>query len=132
MLSQWYQTNGQSWSLCSTRKEYDTQFFQIHKRCGRGYNAFHKTFDRLFAKFVVNLIISPRAWEFQYVTVNQMTNLGISCRTLWECGEVISPLLSGCCFEMSAFAVKGKAIPCFAPPKIIESWLRSIEKANLK
>jgi len=24
---------------------------------------------------------------------------------------------------MSAFAVQGKAIPCFAPPKIIESWL---------
>ena len=34
------------------------------------YSAFHKTFDRRFAKFVVNLI----TWEFQYVTVNQRVN----------------------------------------------------------
>ena len=61
-------------------------------------SAFHKTFDRQFAKFVVNFISSLRTWEFQYITVNQManfeTNLGISRRTSWECGEVISQLLS--------------------------------------
>ena len=34
------------------------------------YSAFHKTFDRRYAKFVVNLI----TWEFQYVTVNQRAN----------------------------------------------------------
>ena len=66
----------------------------IHVR----YSAFHTTFDRRFAKFVVNFISSLRTWEFQYVTVNQTanfeTNLGISSRTSWECGEVISPLLS--------------------------------------
>ena len=38
------------------------------------YSAFHKTFDRRFAKFVVNLISSLRTWEFQYVTVNQRAN----------------------------------------------------------
>ena len=58
------------------------------------YSTFYKTFDRRFAKFVVNFISSLRTWEFQYVTVNQMANfeknLGISRRT----GEVISPLLS--------------------------------------
>jgi len=58
-------------------------------------SAFHKTLDRRFAKFVVNFISSIRTWEFQYATVNQMTdfetNLGISRRTSWECGEVISP-----------------------------------------
>ena len=52
------------------------------------YSAFHKTFDRRFAKFVVNFISSLRTWEFHYVTVNQManfeTNLGISRRTSWE------------------------------------------------
>ena len=61
------------------------------------YSAVHKTLDRRFAKFVVNFISSLKTWEFQYVTVNQManfeTNLGISRRTSWECGEVISPLL---------------------------------------
>ena len=62
------------------------------------YFAFHKTFDRRFAKFVVNFISSLRTWEFQYVIVNQManfeTNLGFSRRTSQECGEVISPLLA--------------------------------------
>ena len=62
------------------------------------YSAFHKTFDRRFAKFVVNFITSLRTWEFQYTTVNQManfeTNLGISRRTSCDCGKVISPLLS--------------------------------------
>lgn len=38
------------------------------------YSAFHKTFDRRFAKFVVNFISSLRTWEFQYVTVNQRAN----------------------------------------------------------
>ena len=38
------------------------------------YSAFHKTFDRRFAKFVVNFICSLRTWEFQYVTVNQRAN----------------------------------------------------------
>ena len=44
------------------------------------YSTFHKTFDRRFAKFVVNFISLLRTWEFHYVTVNQMenfeTNLG--------------------------------------------------------
>ena len=39
------------------------------------YSAFHKTFDRRFAKFVVNFIRSLRTWEFQYVTVNQRANI---------------------------------------------------------
>ena len=38
------------------------------------YSAFHKTVDRRFAKFVVNLISSLPTWEFQYVTVNQRAN----------------------------------------------------------
>ena len=38
------------------------------------YSAFHKTFDRRFAKFVLNFICSLRTWEFQYVTVNQRAN----------------------------------------------------------
>ena len=38
------------------------------------YSAFHKAFDRRFAKFVVNFISSLRTWEFQYVTVNQRAN----------------------------------------------------------
>ena len=38
------------------------------------YSAFHKTFDRRFAKLVVNFISSLRTWEFQYVTVNQRAN----------------------------------------------------------
>ena len=38
------------------------------------YSAFHITFDRRFAKFVVNFICSLRTWEFQYVTVNQRAN----------------------------------------------------------
>ena len=38
------------------------------------YSAFHKTFDRRFAKFVVNFISSLRTWEFQYATVNQRAN----------------------------------------------------------
>ena len=29
----------------------------------------------------------------------------------------------GCCLEMSAFTVHGKAIPSFVRQKIIESWL---------
>ena len=29
----------------------------------------------------------------------------------------------GCCFEMSAFTIQGKAIPSFVRQKIIESWL---------
>ena len=37
-------------------------------------SVFHKTFDRRFAKFVVNFISSLRTWEFQYVTVNQRAN----------------------------------------------------------
>ena len=39
------------------------------------YSAFHKTFDRRFARFVVNFMItSLRNWEFQYVTVNERAN----------------------------------------------------------
>ena len=38
------------------------------------YSAFHKTFDRRFAKFVVNFIRSLRTWKFQYVTVNHRAN----------------------------------------------------------
>ena len=61
------------------------------------YSAFHKTFDRRFAKFAVNSISLPRTWEFQCATVNQIvnfeTNLGILRPTSWECGEVISPML---------------------------------------
>ena len=38
------------------------------------YSVFHKTFDRRFAKFVVNFISSLRTWEFQYVAVNQRAN----------------------------------------------------------
>ena len=53
------------------------------------YSAFHKSFDRRFAQFVVNFISSLRPWEFHYVTVNQMatfeTNLRISRQTSWEC-----------------------------------------------
>ena len=40
------------------------------------YSAFHKTFDRRFAKFVVNFISSLRTWEFQFVTVNQRADFG--------------------------------------------------------
>jgi len=29
----------------------------------------------------------------------------------------------GCCFEMCASTMQGKAIPSFVPQKIIESWL---------
>ena len=38
------------------------------------YSAFHKTFDKRFAKFVVNFVSLLRTWEFQYVTVNQRAN----------------------------------------------------------
>ena len=60
-----------------------------------------------------------RNWEFHYVTVNQManfeTNLGISRRILWECGEVHCNFIIAlsCCFEMSAFTMQEKAIPSF-------------------
>ena len=33
------------------------------------YSVFHKTFDRRFAKFVVNFISSFRTWEFQGQTL---------------------------------------------------------------
>ena len=90
-------------------------------------STFHKTFDRRFAKFIVNFISLLRTWEFQYMTVNQMANfemnVGILRRTSWECGEVNFTIALGCCFEMSAFTVQGKAISSFVRQKIIESWL---------
>ena len=38
------------------------------------YSAFHKTFHKRLAKFVVNFISLLRTWEFQYLTVNQRAN----------------------------------------------------------
>ena len=35
---------------------------------------FAKTFDRRFAKFVINFISSLRTWEFHYVTDDQIAN----------------------------------------------------------
>ena len=39
---------------------------------------------------------------------------------MWQSNFTIA---LGCCFEMSAFTVQGKAIPSFVRQKIIESWL---------
>ena len=36
---------------------------------------FTKTFDRRFAKFVVNFISSLQTWEFHYVTDDQIANV---------------------------------------------------------
>ena len=90
------------------------------------YSAFHKTFDRRFAKFVVNFISSLWTWEFQYVTVNQManfqTNLGISHWTLWECGEEMSPLLSVVVLKWVPSSCKERQFQVVWE-KIIKSWL---------
>ena len=84
--------------LCKRRTRGKCKNLHTYVFILNSYSAFQKTFDRRFAKFVVNFICLPRTWKFQYVTVNQManfeTNLGISRRTSWECGEVISSLLS--------------------------------------
>ena len=58
--------------------------YQNFERC----SSFHKTFDKRFAKFVVNFLSSLGTWEFHYLSVTEMANfvmnLGISRQTLWD------------------------------------------------
>ena len=90
------------------------------------YSAFQKTFDRRFAKFVVNFRCSSRTWKFQYVTVNQMANFETNLESRAELRGNVEKLFHHCSrllFRNVQVQVQGKAIPSFFRQKIIESWL---------
>ena len=66
---------------------------------------------------------SLQNWEFHYVTVNQMANFGNFVPNFVQMWQSNFTIALGCCFEISAFTVKGKAILSFVGQKILESWL---------
>ena len=49
-----------------------------------------------------------------------MANFAQNFVGMWRSNFTIA---LGCCFEMSAFTIQGKAVPSFVRQKIIESWL---------
>ena len=73
-----------------------------------------------FYKFTSNLGISIRNCQSNGKLWNELGIFAPNFARMWRSNFTIT---RGCCFEMSAFTVQGKAISSFVRQKIIESWL---------